>query len=257
MKYRKRDLVFGSLLASLITLIAVIFEVDNNILTRGITISLMTIISFKPKKVKIFLIELTFVLGITFLIGGAINSNINNFLEIIVCGIISVLALKKYNDYYKKKKWKARNRYRLKFKIENVLFELNAFLDTGNFLTTNLKEEPVIVISKEVVEDKISNELMNLFLNGEIQNLNFSVLKNIRPINYILINEEMKMTYGLKVKNIKIQSESCEIIRDAIIILSENKIKESDAIIGISLLEGGMESGNVINFKAKSKEIIC
>ena len=62
---------------------------------------------------------------------------------------------------------------------------------------------------------------------------------------------------SVKVKNINIKNESCEMIRDAVIVLSENKIKESEAIIGISLLEGGMESGNAINIKKKSKETIC
>ena len=67
----------------------------------------------------------------------------------------------------------------------------------------------------------------------------------------------MKIMYGLKVENIKIENENNTIIRDAVIVLSKNKMKESEAIIGISLLEGGMESGDFVNVKAESKEIIC
>lgn len=256
-KYRKRDLIFGSIVASLITVITVIYEVDNNILTRAVVVSLMVLISFKPKETKRFMIEVTFLLAITFLIGGVMNSNIDNSYEIVVCGVISVIALKKYNDYYKKKKWKIRNQYKLKFEIESREIELNAFLDTGNFLSTNFKNESVIVISRDALKGRVSNQILDLLQNGKIGTLSFSILKNIRPINYLVLNEETKMLYGLKVKNIKIENENNTIIRDAIIVLSKNNIKESEALIGISLLEGGMESGNFVNFKTESKEIVC
>ena len=256
-KYKKRNLLCGSLIASLITIVAVIYDVDNNILTRAITISLMVIIGFKTKESKKFIIEITFILAITFLIGGVMSSSINNSYEIVICGVISVLALKKYNDYYKKKKWKIRNQYKLTFQIENKEIKLNAFLDTGNFLSTNLKDESVIVISKEALKNKVSDKILYLLQNGEIGDLSFSVLKNIRPIIYSVLNEEDKMLYGLKVKDMRIESENNTIIRDAVIVLSKNNIKESQAIIGIGLLEGGIESGDSINVKEKSKEIIC
>lgn len=256
-KYRKRNVLFGSLVASLITVIAVIYEIENNILTRAITISLMVWISFKPKESKNFIIETTFVLMITFLIGGVMNSSIKNSYEIIICGVTSVLALKKYNDYYKKKKWKTRNQYKLRLKIESEDIELKAFLDTGNFLSTNFKDESVVVISKEALKDKVSSQILNLLQNGEIKDLKFSIFKNIRPISYSVLNEEIKMMYGLKVKDIKIENENNTIIRDAVIVLSKNNIKESEAIIGINLLEGGMESGDFVNIKAESQEIVC
>lgn len=257
LKYKKRNLMLGSVVASLITLIAIIYKIDNNFLTRVLTILTMSKMSFKTKESKDFLVICTFILLVTFLIGGVITSNINNILEIIICGTISIIAIKKYIEYYKKKKWNIRNQYKLSFNIENNLIELNAFLDTGNFLTSNLKDESVIIISKEALKDKVPFEIVNLLLNGEIGNLKFNILKNIRPINYGVLNEETKFAYGLKVKNIKIKSENCEIVRDAVIILSKNKIKESEAIIGISLLEGGIESGDIMDVKTKSKEIIC
>jgi hypothetical protein len=217
----------------------------------------MTLISFKPKETKTFIIEISFILGITFLIGGVMNSNIKNLFEIIVCGVISILALKKYGDYYKQKKWKTRNQYKLNFKLENNDIEIKAFLDTGNFLTSNIKEEPVIVISKESLRNKIPNKILDLLAYGEISDLNFDILKNIRTINYLVLNEESRLSYGLKVKNIKVEGENCSKICDAVIVLSENKIKESDAIIGINLLEGGLDNGNTVNVETKSKEIIC
>lgn len=255
--YKKRRLLLGSLLSSVITLFSIIYEMDDSLITKIITLSMMVLISFSPQEHKVFLIEIVFICLITFLIGGIMNSSINNSFEVIVFGIISVIALKKYNDYYKKKKWKTRNLYKLKFKIENDEIELNAFLDTGNFLTTDFKNESVIIITKEALKNKISNKIYNLLENGEIENLNFNTLKNIRSINYSVLNEKIKTMYGLKINNIRIQSENMKIIRNAVIALSKNKIKESDAIIGMSLLEGGMEIGDTFYAKAKSQEIIC
>lgn len=255
--YKKRRLLLGSILSSVITLFSIIYEMDDRLLTKIITLSTMVLISFSPQEHKVFLIEIVFICLITFLIGGVMTSNINNSFEVIVFGIISVIALKNYNDYYKKKKWKIRNLYKLKFKIENDEIELNAFLDTGNFLTTDFKNESVIIITKEALKNKISNKIYNLLENGEIENLNFNTLKNIRSINYSVLNEKIKTMYGLKINNIRIQSENMKIIRNAVIALSKNKIKESDAIIGMSLLEGGMEIGDTFYAKTKNQEIIC
>ena len=256
-KYRKRSLMMGSLASSLITVFAVIYELDDSFLIRAITISMMVLLSFKPKDAKSFVVEIAFVLAITFLIGGVMSSSMNSYYEVIFCGAISVLALKKYNDYYKKKKWKIRNQYKLEFEIEKKSIKLNAFLDTGNFLSTNFRDESVIVISQNALKNKVSTNIFNLLQNGEIDDLSFSVLKNVRPINYSVLNEETKMMYGLKVKNIKIRNGGNIIIRDAVIVLSKNDLKESDAIIGISLLEGGMENGNFAYVETEGEEIIC
>lgn len=253
-KYRKRDLIISSIISSLITLIAIIFNIANNILTRILTIYLVAILGYKTKNP---ITESSFILAITFLIGGILKSNITNLYEIIIFGVISVIALKKYNEYYKKKKWQIRNKYKLQFELENKFIELNAFLDTGNFLTTNLKNEPVIVVSKEFMKNKVSSQIIDLLEKGEIGDLKFNTLKNIRPISYEVLNQDTKLMYGLKIKNIKILSEKNIIIRDAVIVLSQNKIKESEAIIGIGLLEGGFENGDYIYAKTKSEEIVC
>ena len=256
-KYRKRDLICGSIIASIITLISIIYDIENNIILKAIILSIIVSISFKQQKIKEFIIEVTFILAITFLIGGVLESSLNNYYEIIICGVISIVSMKKYNEYYKKKKWKIRNQYKLTLEVENKKIELKAFLDTGNFLSTNIKNESVIVISKEAIKNKISSQILNLLEKGEIGELPFYIFKNIRTINYSVLNTEIKMMYGLKVKDIKIESENCSIVCDAVIVLSQNIIKESEALIGISLLEGGFENGNHVYVKAKSKEIIC
>lgn len=256
-KYRKKDVINVSILISFITVIAVFFDFNNNFIIRVSSILLMCAMGFKPKNVKEAIVDCLFILMITFLIGGVVSSNINNSFELIFCGVFSIMAFKIYNDHYKKKKWKIRNRYKIELEIENKKIELNAFLDTGNFLKSSVKGEPVIIISKESIIDKISEKIMKLLLIGEISELDVNMVKNIRTINYEVLNEKSKMSYGLKVENIKVKNDNCELIRDAIIILSEYKINESDAIIGINLLEGGFENGDITDVKAESKEIVC
>lgn len=243
-KHRKLDLFLASTICSFLTLFAVIYEIDNNFFVRVITIVSANYIAFKEKKIDKFLIEITVVIGITFFIGGILNSKIKSVLEIIICMLISFLSYKKYNNFYKQKKWRVRNKYNLKFEIENENIEAKVFLDTGNTLETKYGE-PVIILFK----NKLPKNIVQLLKTGKLQ--------KTREIRYKTINETDKITYGLKVENIKIKNDECEIIRDAVIMLSENKIKESDGLIGINLLEGGMNSGDAFNFKAKSKEIIC
>lgn len=65
------------------------------------------------------------------------------------------------------------------------------------------------------------------------------------------------MMYGLKIKEVIIHYENVTMIREAIIALSNTKISDADALIGINLLEGGFENGYVAYNQTKSKKIIC
>ena len=254
-KYKKRNLIISSLISSIITLFAVIYEIDNSIITRIVTITLMVKISFNPKDIKDFIIELATILVITFLIGGVIKSSIKNSYEIIICGALCVIALKKYSDYYKQKKWKIRNKYKIEFELENKKIILDAFLDTGNFLKTNVKGEPVVVISKDKIFQSLSKSFQKYLITGKIEDT--KIIKNIRFINYTVLNEQTKMIYGLKINDMKIKTENYELKRDAVIVLSQKSIKECDAIFGLSLLEGGLENGDSAYAKTESEEFVC
>ncbi len=250
-------LILASFLSTILTIILIIYDLEFNFVSRLITISLLVFIAFNPRNMEVFVMELVTTLIITFLIGGIVKSSIENICEIIICGATVFLGLKKYNDYLKKKKWKIRNSYKIDFQIDSKSISINAFLDTGNFLSSNALNEPVIVISESIARDKFPKEIFNLLKSGELKNLKFSLIKNIRPIYYSTIDTQDKMLYGIKVKKIKIKYENKTIIRDAVIILAKEKIRDFDALIGITLLEGGFEDGNAINLKAESEEIVC
>mgnify|MGYP003302990960 CR=1 FL=1 len=58
------------------------------------------------------------------------------------------------------------------------IIELNAFLDTGNFLATNLKNEPVIVVSKEFIK-------IDLIVFTKKTDANASVIFSGTPLGYM------------------------------------------------------------------------
>ena len=98
---------------------------------------------------------------------------------------------------------------------------------------------------------------MKVLLKGEIDKIEYHLLKDIRVVNYAVMNEKEKVTYGLKVKNVKISNRERMINRDVVIILSTQCFENYDALIGLSVLEGGFENGNITTNESKSKEIFC
>lgn len=170
---------------------------------------------------------------------------------------ISILGVKKYSEYCKMKRWKIRNTYKIKFKLENKTVILNAFLDTGNMLKEMLSGESVIVVSEKSIEKFISKKIIVALMHGNFENIDFSILKNIRPIVYSGIDATEKIMYGIKIKNIEIFTGETKIINDAIIVISNIEILNADALIGIGLLEGGYQSGDYNDIKTKDHKFVC
>ncbi len=250
-------LFWGSLLSTCVTILMIIYNLESYFVSRAITITLLIVVSFYPKKMKEFLIEMVTILTITFLIGGIVKSELKNIYEIIIVGVLTLLGIKKYNELFKKKKWKVRNKYVVTFSLENKEIILNAYLDTGNFLVSSLLNEPVIVIAEEAARENFSREVFELLESGEISNLKFSTIKNIRPIFSNTINEAKGLSYGLKVKKVQIKYHHQTLVRDAVIIMTKEKLKGIDALIGMNLLEGGLDDGNIISVEAEGKEVVC
>lgn len=113
------------------------------------------------------------------------------------------------------------------------------------------------MLNENIVKNNFPDEIFKLLRYGDMEKLKISTLKNIRPITYSVLNEENKMMYGLKIKNVVIHYENTIIRQDAIIALSKRKISNADALIGINLIEGGMNYGYTSYNKSKSQKIIC
>ena len=220
-------------------------------------ITLTVQVAFKCKTIKSFMMCVGGVLIITFLIGGIMTSSLTTKIEILTTGTFCILVLYKYLEYFKTTKWKARNTYQIELPIEKQTLHLNAFLDTGNFLTYGISEYPVVIISKNVIEGKISVNLKNILANEIKETPNLDYLKNIKMVEYHGVDGAVKSTYGLKVKSAKIKGDKNIVTKDVVIILSKQNFKNYDALIGLSALEGGLEFGDIVSIKSKSQEIFC
>lgn len=256
-KCKSWRMIVSSIVSSMLSIILIIYDKNDNIFLKIGVLLITCYIAFSTGKNNKIMPEMFIAIIVTLILGGILASSINRTIEIALIFVISILGIKQYNEYYKAQKWSARNTYRLKIKIQNKTIHLKAFLDTGNMLQEKFSGESVIIICKSAIKDKISTNILQAIENGNFEKIDFNILKNIRPITYSVINEDEKIMYGLKIKNVEILSESTKIVNDAVITITNNKIEKADALIGINLLEGGYENGNLDNVKTKNNEIIC
>lgn len=250
-------LFFSSIISTILSIILILYDENNNIVLKISVLLITAYIAFIPKNLKTLIPEMITILIVTLILGGICSSTINKATELLLLLVISLIGIKEYNEYYKKKKWRTRNTYTLKINIANREIELKAFLDTGNMLQEMFSSESVIIIYEGAIEGKVPRNIIDALRDGNFEGIDFNVLKNIRPITYSVINEREKNMYGLKIKNIEIYVENRKIVRNAVITIANHKFNGGDALIGINLLEGGYESGYFDNAKAENNEIVC
>lgn len=250
-------LFFSSIISTILSIILILYDENNNVVLKISVLLITAYIAFIPKNLKTLIPEMITILIVTLILGGICSSTINKARELLLLLVISLIGIKEYNEYYKKKKWRTRNTYTLKINIANREIELKAFLDTGNMLQEMFSSESVIIIYEGAIEGKVPRNIIDVLRDGNFEGIDFNVLKNIRPITYSVINEREKNMYGLKIKNIEIYVENRKIVRNAVITIANHKFNGADALIGINLLEGGYESGYFDNAKAEDNEIVC
>lgn len=250
-------LFFSSIISTILSIILILYDENNNVVLKISVLLITAYIAFIPKNLKTLIPEMITILIVTLILGGICSSTINKARELLLLLVISLIGIKEYNEYYKKKKWRTRNTYTLKINIANREIELKAFLDTGNMLQEMFSSESVIIIYEGAIEGKVPRNIIDVLRDGNFEGIDFNVLKNIRPITYSVINEREKNMYGLKIKNIEIYVENRKIVRNAVITIANHKFNGADALIGINLLEGGYESGYFDNAKAENNEIVC
>ncbi len=256
-KYHPLKLIIASFVGTILTIIALIYDLQTVFLLKMLVLSGMTKISFQCQTGREFIIALGGVTSVTFLMGGILSSSLQNYFEITLVGVLCTVTFFQYVRLYQKNQWKARNTYLMKLTLENQSIVLKAFLDTGNFLTYGFREEPVVIVSQESIQNKISPTLKELLTEDRLPAHPMLMLKRIRLVLWKGVDGIVKEKYGIKVKEASIQYEGMEIKRDLIIITTQNKFEGYDALIGLSALEGGNNSGNYPIVEPKGQTIYC
>jgi len=227
-KMKKINMIFSSLLGSIIALILPILKLNiffSFAIKVLLSLCMVAILKKYKRMIEFFLFYLSFVL-ITFLFGGAClfllitfdkNFNVNNYnsyslpLGVIVVIIFFIMIVIKniFKNIYKRKNL---NNYVYKIKLHNnnKSDEILGYLDSGNFLIDNLTNKPITIVDfnslKNILVDinitdillKRKDKINKYFKNVHLQNVN-----SINKGSKILILEIEKLEiYSKETTNI-------------------------------------------------------
>lgn len=151
-------IILSSLLGGLSSVL--LFTSINKLILEIITITIMTIVSFKYKNIRYFITNIIYTYMLSILLGGLIylfNSKvtINTYLNYLVIIIISLEVMTLYIKESKKIKNTYNNYYKVDiyFKDKEKL-SLVGFVDTGNNLYDPYKKRPIILVDKKYQVEK-------------------------------------------------------------------------------------------------------
>ena len=256
-RYLIKNVIMSSIIVTLISLLLVIYDIQNSLIIQMIVCIGMVELAFRCRQFQKILLLSVGVFTITFFIGGMLKANINSKLELIPLSIISFFTFYYYLKNYEKTKWQSRNTYLVEFAIKDMKIHLKSFLDTGNLMTSGIKEIPVIVVSEKAAFEKLPVHLAKSLIEGELLGIERSLFKNIRIVHYCGVDGVDKWQYGYQIKNVVISKEKVISVKTAVMIVVKQNFQNSDALIGINMLEGGFDNGNDTIIESKSAEILC
>lgn len=250
---RKKFKIYKAIIASTIGGIYAIFalyssNVFNSVILKLFVSISMLIITFGKKEVSIIFSSFFI---ITYSIAGIIASilNVSSQAILISFAILTVIIFylyqknQKYNEYYE-----------VYLQVLGYEIELTAKLDTGNELRDSIFGDAVIVVSEEKVKNKFDKELLKI-LNNESLEISDKYKNRIKLISFKTISGN-GIKIGIKLNKIIVSTETKQIENKAIMILSEKRFRNYDALIGNNLLEGGFEYEDNSFNKIKNKGII-
>lgn len=143
--------------------------------------------------------------------------------------------------------------YRRK-KEESLCYEIHAYfmgremdlmakLDTGNELKDHLFGEAVIVANEEKIREELPEDLIAIMKNERLK-IPAQYQNRMKLISFQTISGE-GIKIGIKLDKIFLQMQGKAMENQAILVLSEQKIRNYDALIGPNLLEGCFEAEEV------------
>lgn len=214
-----------------------------------IIISLMMLtITFGRKEITSMLSSF---LVLAYSVAGIIASllNVDSQIIMIIFSISMIIVF-----YLYKKNQNHNECYEIYLELLENEIDLIAKLDTGNELKDSIFGDSVIVVSEEKIKNKLDNELIKI-LNNERLEIPEKYKNRIKLISFKTISGE-GIKIGIKLDKVIINAESKNIESRAIMILSDKRFLNYDALIGMNLLEGGFEYEDNSFNKIKNKGII-
>lgn len=214
---------------------------------------LIILISFKPKKVKLFFKEILVFYFISFLFGGISFAlmNINNdgiisiengvlvgnfsLIFIFISALIGVLIL--YFILVEKKRHVFKN---IIIGIGNMKFEVKVFLDTGNLLCEPYTNKPVIIVERDALKELFCEKIISSF--DEIISGKVDMPLGMFLIPYRSLGNSNGFLLGIKPDYV-ILEDSKRKYTNLVIGICNEKIsnnKEYSGIFGLKTLDEGV-----------------
>lgn len=223
-------------------------EIFNSSILKIFISLLMLIITFGKKEVSIVLSSF-FVLS--YIIAGIISSllKVDSQVTLIVYAIFTIIVF-----YIYKRNQKHNELYEICIEVFGKKIDLVAKLDTGNELKDSIFGDAVIIVSEEKIKNKLEEELIKI-LNNEKLEISDKYKNKIKIISFTTIADE-GIKIGVKLDSALIINGDKIIKSKAIMILSEKRFENYDALISLDLLEGGFEYEDISFNKIKNKGTI-
>lgn len=209
------------------------YDIFNSTILKLILTIILAKISYNSNKKEIIRDIIT-LYGITYTLGGGILSfitNSNNIINRSLGIVFSIFVIYSIYKIYKQEINLNENTCTIILKIEEKYIKLKTFIDTG----LNLKDEqngaPVIVINKNVVcKEKLPKE--------KKRNIKYKTIDNT------------KETTGFEIEEVTIYHEGKTLTYiKPVIMISQNRIDNFDALIGINIIKEGKICGNNVAIK--------
>lgn len=227
-------LLFASILGGTYAITALYFEkvFRSNLLKILIALT-MLLISYGKKQI---VNNVSNFYVISYFVAGFIASilNIQNETILILFASFTIVLFVLYHKENKKQ-----NYYEIEVSFLGNKINLKAKLDTGNELKDSLFGDAVIVVSEESIKSELNNEVIRILKNERLE-IPKTYQNKIRLITFQTINEDGIKT-GIKLDSVIIYTQKQKIENQAILILTDKKFNQYDALIGLNLLEGAYQ----------------
>lgn len=224
-KFRKINIVFSSILGSVVAVVSPIIIVNfyfNILIKVLLSLSMVAMLKKYKKITEFLLLYLTFIL-LTFLFGGAClfllmtfdkNFNVNNYNSyslplgaiVVIIFFIMIIIKNIFKNIYKRKNVNSFV-YKVKLINNNKCDEILAYLDSGNFLKDSITNKPITIVDfnslKNILVDiNITDILLNRTdkLNKYFKNVHLQNVSSINKGSKILIIEIEKLEIYLNDK---------------------------------------------------------
>lgn len=251
------------ILASIVgTLYATVAIIANNFFVshffKVVVGIIMIIIAYPIISIRnIFNIGTLFILSVGFIGGIIVAMNIeSNFINQLIGFIISSLLLLLFYKVNRNMNIFEKLKCKIKIQLEGNIFEVNAFIDTGNTLKDSVSGESVIFVFEDRLKQELTEELMRI-LKSEVFDFDEKYFGKIKMLSCKGVDNKNEIIVGIKAESVIVENEEYIIKNENIIIAAgKTNFNGCEALIGLNVLEEGYVYGNSTSFKNESKKVM-